>query len=118
MGNSHQRVSKRSSRARDSAGDLALSQVERQGPDGALGEWLAYTSDSGVYVRPYPGPKPATLIADGGTSPAWSPDGKQIYYDRDGVLLGVDVTPGDEFQARRPATLIDPWILGTVEVRN
>jgi hypothetical protein len=26
--------------------------------------------------------------------------------------MAVDVTPGDEFQAGRPATLIDPWTFG------
>jgi Tol biopolymer transport system component len=39
------------------------------------GRWIAYRSNrSGraeVYVRPYPGPEPATLIStDGGTNPA------------------------------------------------
>ena len=82
------------------------------------GEWLAYAADGGIYVRPYPGPNAATLITDDGASPAWSPDGKQIYFSRDGVLLAVDVTPGDEFQAGRPAPFIDPWSLGTVQVRN
>ena len=61
----------------------------------------------------YSGPEPATLISgDGGTNAAWSPDGRQIYYRQPsgpGVLMAVDVTPGDEFQAGRPALLIDPW---------
>ena len=80
------------------------------------GEWLAYTSDESgrqeVYVRPYPGPEPATQISgDGGTNVAWSPDGRQIYYvsPQPSVLMAVDVTPGDEFRAGRPAPLIDPW---------
>ena len=77
------------------------------------GQWLAYVSDRSerqeVYVRPYPGPGPATLISDGGVSPAWSPDGLEIYFWRAGVLWAVDVTPGDEFQGGRPAPLIDPW---------
>ncbi len=50
---------------------------------------------------------------------AWSPDGRQIYYRQPGrVLMAVDVTPGDEFQAGRPAPLIDPWIVGTVPNRG
>ena len=82
------------------------------------GQWLAYASNrSGrdeVYVRPYPGPEPATLISgDGGVNAAWSPDGRRIYYIQPpgppSVLMAVDVTPGDEFQAGRPAPLIDPW---------
>jgi len=79
------------------------------------GRWIAYRSNrSGrneVYVRPYPGPEPATLIStDGGTNPAWSPDDRQIYYRQPpGVLVAVAVTPGDEFQAGRPTPLIAPW---------
>jgi len=75
------------------------------------GQWLAYSGGGGIYVRPYPGPEPATQISEGGRDVAWSPDGRQIYYIQDRVLIAVDVTPGDEFQAGRPAPLIDPWTL-------
>ena len=76
------------------------------------GQWLAYLEvGSGIYVRPYPGPEPATQISEGGSNVAWSPDGRQIYYAQDRVLMAVDVTPGDEFQAGRPVPLIDPWTL-------
>jgi serine/threonine-protein kinase len=49
------------------------------------GRWLAYTSyESGqeeVYVRPYPGPGRAVQISQrGGSSPAWSRDGREIFY--------------------------------------
>jgi serine/threonine-protein kinase len=49
------------------------------------GRWLVYTSDESdqeeVYVRPYPGPGRAVQIsARGGTSPAWSRDGREIFY--------------------------------------
>ena len=83
------------------------------------GRWIAYRSDrSGrqeVYVRPYPAAEPATLIStDGGTNPTWSPEDRQIFYRQPTgagppVLMAVDVTPGDEFQADRPTPLIDPW---------
>ncbi len=51
-------------------------------PDGG---WLAYASnDSGrqeVYVQPYPGPGPRVLVStDGGTSPTWRSDGKELFY--------------------------------------
>jgi eukaryotic-like serine/threonine-protein kinase len=88
------------------------------------GNWLAYTSDQSgrqeVYVRPYPGPEPATQISgDGGRDVAWSPDGRQIYYFQPGgALMAVDVTPGDEFQAGRPAPLIDPWTFFVTPVRG
>ena len=72
------------------------------------GQWFAYEAQGGIYVRPSTGPEPATLISDGGVAPAWSPDGREIYYRQAGVLWAVDVTPGDEFQAGRPAPLINP----------
>ncbi len=33
-------------------------------------------------------------------------------------MMAVDVTPGDEFQAGRPAPLIDPWTFTVVPVRG
>ena len=49
------------------------------------GKWLAYASTiSGaneVYVRPYPQPGPSVRISTrGGTEPAWSRDGTEIFY--------------------------------------
>jgi len=98
------------------------------------GRWLAYRSTPDVsagrvlgqevYVRPYPGPGPATLIStDGGINPTWAPDDRQIFYRQPAgagppVLMAVDVTPGDEFQAGRPTPLIDPWPLGQSPVRS
>ena len=83
------------------------------------GQWLAYLeSGSGIYVRPYPGPEPATQISEGGRDVAWSPDGRQIYYIQDRVLMAVDVTPADEFQAGRPVPLIDPWTLLVTPTRG
>ena len=47
-----------------------------------------------VYARPYPGPGPAVQISErGGIEPAWSPDGRQIYYHIRSVLMAVTVTP-------------------------
>jgi len=49
------------------------------------GRWLAYRSnESGtdeVYVRSYPEMGPATVVSTGGGSaPAWSGDGNEIFY--------------------------------------
>ena len=87
------------------------------------GRWLAYTSDESgrgqVYVRPYPGPEPAMQISgDGGGNVAWSTDGRQIYYNQGFALWAVDVTPGDEFQAGRPAPLIDSFTFLLSPVRG
>ncbi len=58
------------------------------------------------------------ISGDGGHSPAWSPDGRQIYYNQGSVLMAVDVTPGDEFQAGRAAPLIDRWTFRVTPVRG
>ena len=49
------------------------------------GRWLAYGSDvSGryqIYVRPYPGPGPPVPVSiNGGMSPAWRRDGRELFY--------------------------------------
>jgi Tol biopolymer transport system component len=49
------------------------------------GRWLAYVSNQSggleVYVQPYPGPGGRQQISvDGGTAPAWSRDGREIFY--------------------------------------
>jgi serine/threonine-protein kinase len=88
----------------------------------ADGNWIAYTSTQGgraeVYVRPYPGPEPATQVSDrGGSSPAWSPDGRRLFYlspsERGSIsLMAVDVAPGAPFRPGRPAPFIAPWTYG------
>jgi serine/threonine-protein kinase len=49
------------------------------------GRWLAYASNrSGrweVYVRPYPGPGADEQVSvDGGDSPAWNPNGRELFF--------------------------------------
>ncbi len=49
------------------------------------GRWVVYVSnESGrneVYVQPYPGPGPRRLVStEGGTAPAWSRDGRELFY--------------------------------------
>ncbi len=65
------------------------------------GKWLAYVSDesgrSAVWVQPFPGPGPKWLITrDGGTEPAWSRSGNELYFRRADELVAVPVTPGAE----------------------
>ncbi len=62
------------------------------------GRWMAYTSRVGkasgeVWVRPYPGPGVAVKVSDSsGTEPAWSPDGRRIYYRSTGRFMAATVT--------------------------
>jgi serine/threonine-protein kinase len=49
------------------------------------GRWLAYSSDESgrteVYVQPYPGPGSRQQVsANEGTGPAWSRDGRELFY--------------------------------------
>jgi Tol biopolymer transport system component len=72
------------------------------------GQWLAYAvSDGGeneVWARPFFRPGNALQVSQGGgTEPAWSPDGKRIYYRASGALMAADVAaPGLTVTARRP----------------
>jgi Tol biopolymer transport system component len=87
------------------------------------GEWLAYVSnESGrneVYVQPYPGPGGKWLIStDGGTEPAWSHDGKELFYRRDGRMFAVSVESTPQFSASRPRLLFDGPFETTDASRN
>ena len=78
--------------------DVAFGQFS---PDG---RWIAYTSDESgreeVYVRPFSGAEAGTagkwLISNnGGTSPRWRRDGKELLYVAlDNKLMAVEVKSG------------------------
>jgi serine/threonine-protein kinase len=87
----------------------ARTYMARFSPDG---RWLAYTSnESGqdeVYVRPYPRTAGVGRLVSvgGGTGPAWSPDGSELYYrGSGGDLIAVPTTLSPTFTAGRPAPL-------------
>ena len=61
----------------------------RFSPDG---KWLAYQSNETgryeVYVEPFPRTGARTQISDGGGErPVWSPDGREIFFDREATLF-------------------------------
>jgi serine/threonine-protein kinase len=61
------------------------------------GQWLAYQSDEAgrmeVYVRPYPGPGARVPVSvHGGTEPAWSRDGRELFYREADSMLVAAVT--------------------------
>ena len=74
-------------------------------PDGS---WLAHEVGRGrtkeVYVRSYPGDGAHVRVSrKGGFSPAWAPDGTELYYGRGSSIIRVSMTadgdrirPGDE----------------------
>ena len=81
------------------------------------GRWLAYGSTSSahgdindfqVYVQPYPELGPRHPISPaGGTDPAWSRDGRQLFYLQGRHLFSVDVTTGARFTAGIPRLVFE-----------
>ena len=76
------------------------------------GQWLAYVSnESGrneVYVQPYPGPGGKWPISsEGGTEPAWSPDGRELFYRRGDQLVAVAVQVRPEFSSGTTRVLFE-----------
>ncbi len=89
---------------------------ERDGHFSPDGRWVAYVSnESGryeVYVRPFSSGVPISsgakwLISNnGGDSPMWRQDGKELYYiDLEGKLMAVSLTTASDFQAGAPKAL-------------
>ena len=79
------------------------------------GRWICYVSDvSGqneVYVVPLPAAdrrfrvEVNTISTDGGHSPVWSRDGRELFYIEGDRLMAVAVETADEFQAKTPQEL-------------
>ncbi|NIM02175.1 MAG: hypothetical protein GTN89_15620 [Acidobacteria bacterium] len=71
-----------------------VSQVAAVSPDG---KWLAYDAQrdgvNNTYVRPYPGPGGEVRVSlKGGRRPAWSPDGSELYYQRNDSIVAISYT--------------------------
>jgi eukaryotic-like serine/threonine-protein kinase len=84
------------------------------------GHWLAYQSDESgrreVYVQPYPGPGLRQQVSiDGGEAPAWSKDGRELFYQVRGTgatanllqYVATPVTLGPTFTAGTPKVLFE-----------
>ena len=75
------------------------------------GQWVAYQSDASgvdeVYVRPFPDADSALhpISTNGGTTPLWAPDGRELFYEDDGRLFAVPVQTDPTF-ARGTATVV------------
>jgi Tol biopolymer transport system component len=74
------------------------------------GSWVAYVSDESgrneVYVQPYPGPGAKRQIStDGGTSPLWAADGRELFYRNGDAMVVVGITTQPRFSAGQPRLL-------------
>jgi hypothetical protein len=90
---------------------------KRSGRFSPNGEWLAYVNDNTgeyqVYVTAYPGPGPNVAVSvDGGLSPIWSPDGKELFFRQGGKVMAAAVGYEDGIHFGSPVELFDgPYTL-------
>jgi eukaryotic-like serine/threonine-protein kinase len=89
-------------------------KLDTQGQLSPDGEWLAYrsrqTGRDEVYVKRFAGDAPSWKVsANGGNSPRWRGDGKELFYlQNDRSLMAVGMDPaGIELRARPPERLFD-----------
>ena len=71
------------------------------------GRRIAYVSDESgqteVWVRPFPGPGPATQVSiEGGSEPVWSPEGAELYFRRGTSFFAVALEGGDRLRPGTP----------------
>jgi len=83
------------------------------------GKWLAYISnESGqgqIYVQRFPGPGERVQVStDGGKYPAWSRDGRALFYQSGNTLMEVSVFSTPRFSASKPRALFEARMQGAV----
>jgi len=86
--------------------------------------WIAYQSDESgrpeIYIQPFPGPGGKQRISlDGGTHPAWSPDGRELFFQQGPKLMACRVSASPSFSPSRPELAFEaPWILEWTVARD
>jgi Tol biopolymer transport system component len=79
------------------------------------GRWIAYVSEESgraeVYVQPFPGPGSKSRVSlDGGDSPAWSRDGKELFFVQGTKMMTSRLTLIPGLSSSKPEVLFDaPW---------
>ena len=73
---------------------------------------MAYASDESgqmqVYVRPFPGPdRKWTVSTQGGTSPRWNRNGRELFYRNENKMMVVDVSTSSELALSQPRLLFE-----------
>ena len=76
------------------------------------GRWLAYHSNESkrdeIYVGTFPQPGGKWQVStNGGGSPNWSHDGRELFYYGNGKMMAVEIKPGPTFQAGAPKELFE-----------
>ena len=88
------------------------------------GRWLAYDSNETgtplIYVKPFPNidDDPRRVSPEIGVRPAWSPDGRELFYRRGADLMVAQVETEPTFSSRTPEPLFrltDYGLIGGVD---
>ena len=85
-----------------------LPRAARLSPDG---RWLAYVDNrSGrpeIYIRPYPTGAARQVTVDGGHSPVWRHDGRELYFRWGTRMLALPIEPSGTLSWGKPVLLFD-----------
>jgi eukaryotic-like serine/threonine-protein kinase len=90
---------------------LATQFDERRPALSPDGKWMVYQSNESsqfeLFVRPFPNVEGGRwqVSAGGGSSPIWSPDGREIYYRQGQTIQHVAVKTSPVFSAGTPSQL-------------
>ena len=76
------------------------------------GRWIAYTSDESgrqeVYVRSFPEPGAKRQVStEGGFDPLWNPNGRELFYRREGQMIAVETKAEGELVLGTPRLLFE-----------
>lgn len=87
------------------------------------GRWIAYASDETgrweVYVEPYPGPGPKTMVStEGGFQPVWAQDGKELFFRSKDKMMSAAVEMEPAFRVIKCEVLFEGTYLSRVNRRD
>ena len=77
------------------------------------GRWMAYESNESarpeIYVRPFPNVADAhyQISTEGGRTPIWAANGRELFFVNGSALMAVAVQPTPTFSAGNPTTLFE-----------
>jgi serine/threonine-protein kinase len=104
---------------RQRKGLLQEKYVETEPQISPDGRWIAYTSTESnqgeIYVRPFPDVDSGgrwQVSTNGGHSPLWSPDSKELFYRNGDATVAVPVETDPTFSPGNPKTLFQRTYFG------